>query len=335
MNKSPGRGRHDRRAALTLVGVIAAAVLAGGCDDSEPSVARGVQLVFGRTGMGPREFSYPRAALIDARQRLYIVDKSARIQCFTSGGEHLFDWRMPERMVGKPTGLGLGPDGRVYVADTHYSRVLIFEADGRPVGAFGTRGAGAGQFILPTDVLVDRDGFIYVSEYGGNDRISKFAPDHTYLLSFGGVDAGVARLQRPQSLALGPDGTLWVADACNHRVCRFTRAGEFRGAFGRAGDGLGELRFPYGLDLLSDGTLVVSEYGNNRLQRFDQSGKSLGVWGTAGRAAGELAYPWAVVVGADDRLYVIDSGNNRVQLLDSRVPDFWRKSTTRDPQQTR
>jgi DNA-binding beta-propeller fold protein YncE len=307
---------------VLATGAWGAALCLPACDESPPQAA-GVQLVVGRTGFGPREFSYPRAAVLDPRGRLYVVDKAARIQCFTPELAFVCAWRMPAWDAGKPTGLGIGPDGRVYAADTHYSRVVVFEPDGRLVQQFGTRGQGPGQFLLPTDVAVDQDGFVYVAEYGGNDRISKFTPDLRYLFSFGRPGAGPGELQRPQSLLLDADGTLWVADACNHRICHFTRDGDYLGSFGESGTGLGQLRFPYGIDRLSDGTLLVCEYGNNRLQRFDRAGHALGVWGTPGRHRGQLAYPWALAVGAHDRVYIVDSGNNRIQVLDATAPGVW------------
>jgi len=301
------------------------AALAVGCDERGTDATRGLERVFGRTGLGPGELSYPRAAVLSPDQHLYVVDKAARIQSFTLSGEFVRDWRMPAWEAGKPTGLGVGPDGRIYAADTHYSRVVVFEADGTFVAELGTRGEGPGQFILPTDVAVAADGSLYVSEYGGNDRISKFSPDRSFLFSFGRPGAGPGELQRPQSLRLAADGTLWVADACNHRICRFGPDGEYLGCFGRSGTGADELRFPYGIDFLSDGTLVVCEYGNNRIQRFDTTGRSRGVWGTAGRKPGQLAYPWAVAVGPDDRIFVVDSGNNRVQVVNGRAAGVWRQ----------
>ncbi len=305
-------------------GGLAGAVCLTACDDSKAHAAAGVQFIVGRTGFGPREFSYPRAATFDRHGRLYVVDKTARIQRFTPEMDFVREWRMPAWEAGKPTGLGVGPDGRVYAADTHYARVVIFEPDGRLAGEFGTRGEGPGQFLLPTDVAVDEDGAIYVAEYGGNDRISKFGADLAYQFSFGRPGAEPGELQRPQSLLLDDDGTLWVADACNHRICHFTRAGEYIGAFGESGTDVGQLRFPYGIDRLADGTLIVCEYGNNRLQRFDRTGRALGIWGSAGRKAGQLAYPWALAVGPHNRVYVIDSGNNRIQVVDASAANVWR-----------
>jgi len=278
-------------------------------------------LVFGRTGMGPGEFSYPRAA-VAAGGEFYVVDKAARIQRFTADGQFVCEWEMPSKSAGKPTGLGAGPDGRIYVADTHYSRVLIFDQRGERLGEFGSFGQGPGQFGLPTDVVADREGCLYVSEYGLSDRVSKFSPQFEFLFSIGGPD-GAVQFRRPQGLLLDENDGLWVSDSCHHRICQFDSAGRLVRTFGCSGSAAGELRFPYGMDWLSDGTLVVAEYGNNRVQRFDREGRSLGTWGRAGRGPGELAYPWAVVVLPQDRVVVIDSGNNRVQIFDGRAPGSW------------
>ncbi len=300
---------------------IAFALLAGiaalvGCERRATDAVPGLLFSFGRTGLGPGEFSYPRAAALSGDGRLYVIDKAARVQCFSADGTFALDWRMSDWQAGKPTGVFVARDGRVYVADTHYARVQIFDPNGAPLAMFGSFGEGPGQFILPTDVAIDDEGFIYVSEYGGNDRISKFTPSFEYVMSFAGKDDGEGRTERPQSMLIRGE-TLWVTDSCQHRICAYTLDGKLKIAFGRNGSAVGEVHFPYGLDMLSDGTLVVSEFGNNRIQRFAQDGRSLGVWGIAGRRPGELAYPWAVAVGAGGRVYVLDSGNNRVQVIDA------------------
>lgn len=311
---------------ILLVLVAGAALAGGGCDPPADWKHRSVPLLtFGRTGVGPGEFNYPRAAAIGPDGLLYVVDKGGRVQVLTQAGGFVRDWYMPEYQAGKPTGVGLAPDGRVYFADTHYGRVTVFWPDGRLDHHFGSWGTDPGQFRLPTDVAIDPRGFIYVAEYGGNDRVSKFTMDWVFLLSFGGRDSGAARMERPQSLCLAPDGSLWITDSCNHRICHFDSDGRLLESFGRLGSGPGEMRFPYNAELLSDGTLVVAEYGNNRLQRFDASGASLGVWGEAGRAAGQLAYPWAIAVNDHDHVFVVDSGNNRVQVIDGRAAATWRR----------
>jgi DNA-binding beta-propeller fold protein YncE len=308
---------------LSLI-LLAFPVFCAGCGNAG-STGDQPLLAFGRTGVGPVEFNYPRAAAFGPDGLLYIVDKGGRAQVLTQSGEFVRDWHMPEYTAGKPTGLGIAPDGRIYFADTHYFRVTVFRPDGTLDHRFGAWGDEPGQFRLPTDVAIDPRGFIYVSEYGGNDRVTKFTLDWKPVLTLGGRDAGDAQLVRPQSLCLAPDGTLWITDSCNHRIVHFDGEGRLLTAFGKPGGGWGELRFPYNAEVLSDGTLVVMEYGNNRVQRFDQSGKSLGIWGGAGRGLGQLAYPWALAVDEHDRVYLIDSGNNRVQVIDGVSAATWKQ----------
>lgn len=294
--------------------VVASCAFASGCANRDVG-PDGVAGVFGETGFGEGEFSYPRAVALSADGLVYVADKTGRIQRFDADGTWQLHWRMPVYKNGKPTGLTVDGKGRVFVADTHYHRVMVFDRDGSQIGTFGSRGPGAGQFELPTDVAIDGDGFIYVSEYGGNDRISKFTPEWKYVLSFGGPDAGTASLSRPSGLVFDDRGELWVADACNHRICRFDHGGRLLASFGEMGKAAGQVKYPYDIDLMADGTLLVCEYGNNRLQRFDRFGKSLGTWGVAGRKRGQLACPWGLAVGSDGNVYVVDSGNNRIQIV--------------------
>jgi ABC-type Fe3+ transport system permease subunit/DNA-binding beta-propeller fold protein YncE len=195
----------------------------------------------------------------------------------------------------------------------------------RLVREFGSFGMGDGQFIYPTDVAFARSEAgaaprptfsVYVSEYGGNDRVSIYTPEGAFVRSFGRPGPGPGEFSRPEAMRVDSRRqVLYVADACNHRVARYTLDGRLLGYFGTVGQGPGELRYPYGLALLADGTLAVGEYGNNRVQLFSPEGRSLKCLGRAGRAPGQLAYPWGVAAAADGKVYVVDAGNNRVQVL--------------------
>ncbi len=289
-------------------------VAGGGCDPP-PLSENGVVHVFGRQGMGPGEFGYPRAIAVSADGKIYVVDKTARVQRFDAGGRFETAWSMPDSVAGKPVGLTIHPDGRVFVADTHYSRVVVFDPDGRELARFGEPGLGAGQFQLPTDVAIDADGFIYVSEYNGNDRVTKWSPDYVFVSSLIEGEVGGRPLRRPAALAIDGEQTLWVADACNHRVLRFDLDGRLLSEFGGLGKEPGRLRYPYDVNLAPDGSILVCEYGNCRLQWFDSAGRSLRTWGSVGRKIGQLNSPWGAVYGADGLVLVVDSLNARVQVI--------------------
>jgi DNA-binding beta-propeller fold protein YncE len=296
---------------------LAAVLFVPGCvpDDGEGRALE-PRLVFGSIGRSLGQFSYPRAISVDMqRDVVYVVDKSARVQRFGLDGEPQIEWRMPEWANGKPVGLTVAGDGTVWVADTHYHRVIRYDADGRELLRFGSYGTGQGEFIYPTDIAFGPDGRVYVGEYGGNDRIQVFDSGGSYLFEFGALGSEPGQFNRPQALAFGASQReLYVADACNHRISVHDPEGRLLRVFGSVGRDTGELAYPYDVMVLADETVLVCEFGNNRIQRFTPHGAPKGVYGRVGTGEGELQYPWGVD-GTDRALFVLDSGNNRVQVI--------------------
>jgi DNA-binding beta-propeller fold protein YncE len=273
-------------------------------------------LVWGRRGISDGRLQKPRAMTIDTDDHLYIVDMTARVQVFTTGGEFLRSWQTPVHTNGRPTGISIDRQGRVLVADTHYFRVLVYSPLGEMLEQIGgTEGHGPGEFGWVTDAVEDRDGNLYVSEYGEYDRIQKFAPDRTFLLQWGGHGSEPGQFARPQDLAIDEQDRIWVADACNHRIQVFDTDGKLLFTWGTPGSATGELYYPYDLVFDDAENLYICEYGNHRVQKFTRSGESLGCWGHEGREPGELHNPWAVVRDSKGRLHVLDTNNHRVQRV--------------------
>ncbi len=71
------------------------------------------------------------------------------------------------------TGVGVGPEGRIYTADFYNHRIQVFSSVCKFLGQFGEPGTGPGQLQHPTDVAIAADGSIYVVDFG-NDRIQVF-----------------------------------------------------------------------------------------------------------------------------------------------------------------
>ena len=65
------------------------------------------------------------------KDRLYIADKTGRIQVFDRDGNFIRSWRIPEVYSGKPVGLSISHDGLLIVCDTHYFRLLFYTPDRR------------------------------------------------------------------------------------------------------------------------------------------------------------------------------------------------------------
>jgi DNA-binding beta-propeller fold protein YncE len=269
------------------------------------------------TGIGPEQVVYPRGIAYSPRDdTFFVVDRMARVQHLDRNGKFINAWSMPENERGKPVGLSVGPDGNVYVPDTHYHRVIVYSPAGKEVRRFGSNGTAPGQFYLPTDIGWDSKGNCFVAEYGDNDRIQVFDPSGKFLYQFGSFGQGNGQFIRPQDMVIDHD-TVYVTDACNHRICVFKTDGTWLRNMGSCGSALGQFRFPYGMDIDREGHLIVSEFGNNRVQMIDkQTGQGIKTWGSAGRDPGQLAYPWGVIVDKRDRVIAVDAGNNRLQVFE-------------------
>ena len=289
-----------------------------GCGAGQDTPPLDHEWVVGGRGRSDGRFLLPRA--IDARHGLFVVvDRSGRVQQFDASGAFLATWTLPGQSNGFPTGLTIDEEGLTWIADTHEHRVLVVDGSGMVVRSIGEHGEGDGQFLYPTDVAF-LGGEVFVSEYGGNDRISVFTRDGRFLRSFGTHGRGDGEWRRPQSIAVdAARGHLLVVDSGNNRVIRCDLEGTILDIIGSAGRDRGQLLYPYGICMLEDGSFIVCEYGNNRLQRFSPDGRSLGVVGGPGDAPGRFHTPWAIAVDGD-RLFVADAGNDRVQVSRSLPP---------------
>jgi streptogramin lyase len=293
----------EKRAVCVL---LLLAIAVGGCDTSET--------VIGRRGISDGRFQKPRAMAVDRQDLLYIVDMTARIQVFDTQGKFIRKWQTPDHSTGKPSGLSIGNDGNVLVADTHYYQLLIYSPEGKLLQTIGgTRGEAPGQFGLVTDAVQDSKDNYYVSEYGEYDRIQKFSSEGEFILEWGGHGEEPGQFARPQNMAIDANDNIWVADACNHRIQVFDSQGKLLKVWGKQGSAAGELYYPYDIILTPEGHVCVCEYGNHRVQKFTADGRSLGCWGSEGRGPGQLFNPWALVQTSDGKILVLDSNNHRVQ----------------------
>lgn len=70
---------------------------------------------FGGLGSGPGQLSEPHTLAMDSRGRLFVGDReNNRIQIFSQAGELIDEWRQ----FGRPSGIFITPDDRIYVADS-------------------------------------------------------------------------------------------------------------------------------------------------------------------------------------------------------------------------
>jgi len=291
---------------------------AGGC--AWPASSGRLELVWGHRGLKPGRLERPRGIVADRKlDRLYIADMTDRIQIFDLDGHFIDFWRLPAFNVDGSTGLSMTADGKLLIADTHLYRVLAYNPVSKQLLAKYGHGYGyrLGQFEYVRDVIEGPDGLYYTCEYGAVvQRIQVFDPQSgRFVRQWGSAGSGPGRFARPEGLAFDPDGKLFVADMCNHRVQVFDRSGRYEGQWGGQGSGRGRLFYPTDIAFDQEGYIYVCEQGNHRVQKFTATGRSRGIWGGPGRAPGRLNFPWGLTVDRYDRVHVADSRNHRVQRI--------------------
>src|SRR3954469_22434124 len=125
-----------------------------------------------------------------------------------------------------PQASAVGPDGSVYVADQYSHAIQVFGPDGAFRREIGAAGSGPGGLSSVGAVAVAADGSVYVAD--GADRIDRFAADGSLLNSFGSSGTGAGEFRfgagggndsgAGGGIAIGPDGSVYVADTRNDRV---------------------------------------------------------------------------------------------------------------------
>jgi len=138
------------------------------------------------------------------------------------------------------------------------------------------------------------------------------------------VPGGDTGFDFPTSLAVDPDGNIWVADSGNDRFQIFSPGGDFIETWGVSGTGDGQFRMErfngdgYGVNaFLSDGSFVALDPGNHRIQYFAADRTFVKAVGTVGTSDGQFQDPVGLAVGADDTVLVLDDKRADVQVFNS------------------
>ncbi|MDO9085378.1 MAG: glycosyltransferase family 39 protein [Anaerolineaceae bacterium] len=158
-----------------------------------------------------------------------------------------------------------------------------------------------------------------VDPYEG--QIQSLLPDR--VIGYYGKEQG--QLDAPRGIAIGPDGSIYVADSRNHRIQRFAEDGTLLNVWGSFADILsgdappGTFNEPWGIAIGPDGSVYVTDTWNHRVQKFTAEGIFVTMWGYFGAAEDPEGFwgPRGIIVDEENRVYISDTGNKRIAIFDS------------------
>ena len=201
------------------------------------------------------------------KKRLYVADNTARrIVAYDLDGKFVAAYGGTQ-LLHRPTGVAVSNDGeRLYVidtggVDTSAHHMFIFDTEsGSMLKRIGTRGKNDGEFNLPLQAAVGKDGTVYVVD-GGNFRVEAFTADGDFITAFGAIGVRSGQFSRPKGIAVGPKGNIYVVDTGFANFQVFTPEGKLLTFVGRKGNrGVpGEFLLPAGIAVDDDGRIFVAD----------------------------------------------------------------------------
>jgi len=271
-----------------------------------------------------------------------------------------------------PQDLTFGPDGRAYLEDWNNHRIRAIDADGNIVTVAGCGFLGDGpegdamlaMFNHPTNIAFDSNGDLILAAWH-NSRIERVDLETNTLSFVAGtgsrgynktdVDAKLAILDLPSSVALDEDDNIWFSDQANQQIRMVDTDGIIHDVGGQQrvdgylGDGgpvseamfhasVGQAADPSNRITLDGRTMYIADTANHLVRvldldtlvidRFagtppecDKTGEkcvadNFGYEGDGGDSLDAMLFgPTDVAVGPDHELYIADTGNHCVRVV--------------------
>jgi sugar lactone lactonase YvrE len=300
-------------------------------------------------------FKNPADIFIDKDGNVWIADTgNNRIVEFDQNGTFLRDLgtsddQGDQAKLNAPEGVFIADKGDIWVADRGNGRIVHFSPDGTFLQEFGKPNSKLleeDQVYQPNKLVIDRRGYIYVLNGGGDYRGIFLLDSEGEFRGFFGANRltfNIARVlirtfttdaQKKQiskvlpthhaNLFVDQRGFIYTVSplAANNQIKKLNSIGNnvynvddiVFGERERRGN---QLVNPQFVDVTVDDQGIVSalDFNSGRIYQYDQSANLLAIFGGRGSQRGKFELPQSLAVGHDGRIYVLDANRNNVQVF--------------------
>lgn len=196
-------------------------------------------------------------------------------------------------------------NGDVYVLARSEHPVMVFDADGNFISAWGE-----GRFSpFVHGLAIDPAGKVWITDSGAH-TVTVHEPDGTMIRRFGTPSFPSPTLSgrpfnMPTGVAFAHSGDFYVSDGYgNRRVHRYDSVGELKHSWGEPGTGPGQFAIVHYIGIDTQDRVYICDRENNRIQIFDPAGMFVAEW-TGFAHPSDLAFGRdTIVVGGLDGLSI-------------------------------
>lgn len=208
----------------------------------QPSNSGCVNKDFRTIKQGSPPFNFPTNVALSPNKEIYVSDGygNSRIHKFAPDGSLVLSWGEPGSRPGQfnlPHSIQVSADNRVYVADRENSRIQIFNSNGEFLEEWT-------DLVRPTDLFIDKKGYIYVAELGKRvglydwmeaptsdtpcSRISIFNFKGELLLRWGQADGSLpGNFYAAHGICVDSEGSIYVGEVARSATKGNLRANYF------------------------------------------------------------------------------------------------------------